>query len=594
MDAVANGLTTVMPYNKGMGARVQPVQEAFYQGLKEPLLVLQGAVAFVLMIACANVAALLLARAAARRSEMVVRASLGADRWRIVRQLLTESVILSTVGGLFGGLLAAGGLKLILAALPEGALNTSDVSVSLRVLGFTALVSILTGVVFGLVPALQSSKVDLAASLKEAGRTGMDGSGRQRVRAALVAVQFGLALVLLIGAGLMINSFLRIQGNDLGGDPKGLLTFEFRFPQSQLMKPVSTYRGVGLWEISPATALTFDRVYERVRGIPGVLSAAASSRAPFNGALGMQFKIEGRPAPDPGTSGGAMNAAYMALTPNYFATLRIPILEGRDFTTADTAAAPLVAIVNKAMVQRWWPNENPIGQRIRLDFVPDEQPREIVGVVGDTRLSQTQRTAGPMIYLPHVQQTKTWEGPFWDSRAMMVFTLRTPGNPLSLSNAVRAAVAEVDPSKPAGNIRTVEQSLSDQVSTRRVYAMLLSVFGVVAYAVTRRTREIGIRMALGASSGTVFRLVVRQALWLVLLGLVLGLAGSFVLTRYLANQLYGVTATDPATFVSVSLGLVLVAVLASLFPTRRAVTVDPTGSLAPCVSPRGRPVDQPQ
>jgi putative ABC transport system permease protein len=592
MDAVANGLTTVMPYNKGMGVRVQPVQEAFYQGLKEPLLVLQGAVAFVLMIACANVAALLLARAAARRSEMAVRASLGADRWRIVRQLLTESVILSTIGGLFGGLLAAGGLKLILVFLPEGALNTSAVSVSLRVLGFTALVSILTGVVFGLVPALQGSKVDLAASLKEAGRTGMDGSSRQRVRAALVAVQIGLALVLLIGAGLMINSFLRIEGNNLGGDPKGLLTFEFRFPQTQLMKPVSTYRGVGLWEISPATALTFDRVYERVRGIPGVLSAAASSRAPFNGALGMQFKIEGRPAPDPGTPGGAMNAAYMALTPNYFATLRIPILEGRDFTAADTAAAPLVAIVNKAMVQRWWPNQNPIGQRIRLDFVPDEQPREIVAVVGDTRLSQAQRTAPPMIYIPHLQQTKTWEGPYWDYRAMMVFTLRTAGDPLRLANAVRAAVAEVDPSKPAGNIRTVEQSLSDQVGTRRVYMMLLSIFGVVAavlaaigiygvmaYAVTQRTREIGIRMALGASSGSVFKLVVRQALLLVLIGLILGLAGSFALTRYLANQLYGVTPTDPATFAGVSVGLVLVAVLASLIPTRRAVTVDPTVTL---------------
>jgi putative ABC transport system permease protein len=251
-----------------------------------------------------------------------------------------------------------------------------------------------------------------------------------------------------------------------------------------------------------------------------------------------------------------------------------------------------VAIINKAMVQRWWPNENPIGQRIRLDFVPDEQPREIVAVVGDTRLNQVQRTAPPMIYVPHLQQTKTWEGPYWDYRAMMVFTLRTAGDPLHLANAVRAAVAEVDPSKPAGNIRTVEQSLSDQVSTRRVYVMLLSIFGViatvlaaigiygvVAYAVTQRTREIGIRMALGASSGNVFKLVVRQALLLVVIGLILGLAGSFALTRYLANQLYGVTATDPATFASVSVGLMLVAVLASLIPTRRAVTVEPTVAL---------------
>jgi putative ABC transport system permease protein len=249
-------------------------------------------------------------------------------------------------------------------------------------------------------------------------------------------------------------------------------------------------------------------------------------------------------------------------------------------------------VINKAMAQRWWPNENPIGQQIRLDFVPDEQPREIVGVAGDTRLSQTQRTASPMIYVPHVQQTKNWLGPAWDYRAMMVFTLRTAGEPLSMTNAVRAAVAEVDPSKPAGNIRTVEQSLSDQVSTRRVYVMLLSIFGVVAavlaavgiygvmaYAVTQRTREIGIRMALGASSASVFRLVVRQALLLVVIGMALGLAGSFGLTRYLESQLYNVTATDPTTFVSVSAGLVLVAVLASLIPTRRAVTVDPTVAL---------------
>ncbi len=303
----------------------------------------------------------------------------------------------------------------------------------------------------------------------------------------------------------------------------------------------------------------YDRVYERVRGLPGIISAAASSRMPFNGAMGMQFKIEGRPAPaDPGQGpgGASMNAAYMAITPNYFATLKIPILQGRDVTATDTAAAPLVAIVNQAMVQRGWPNENPIGQRITLDFVPGEQPREIVGVVGDTRLSQAQRTAGPMIYVPHVQQTKNWLGPNWDSRAMMVFTLRTAGDPLRMTNAVRGAVAEVDPSKPAGNIRTVEQPPRGQVSTRRVYVMLLTIFGVVAavlaavgiygvmaYAMTQRTREIGIRMALGASSGSVIRLVVRQALLLVVLGLMLGLAGSFAVSRYIANQLYGVTAT---------------------------------------------------
>jgi putative ABC transport system permease protein len=592
MDSIAQGLVGVFPGNtKDTGVRVEAMQGAFFQGLKQPLTVLQGAVGFVLLIACANVAGLLLARAASRRTEMAVRSSLGAGRGRIVRQLLTESVLLAILGGILGGIFAWGGLKAIIASLPVGSLP--DVTVSSRVLGFTALVSIATGLFFGLIPALQTSKIDLSTAIKDSTRGGSEGLTKQRLRGALVTAQIGLALVLLIGAGLMMNSFLRIERNDLGGDPKGLLTFDFRFPQSQLMKPVGQqYRGVGLWDISPNVSLTYDRLFERLRGLPGVISAAGASRPPFAGAMGMQFRILGRPAAEPGPQGSSMNAAYMPITPNYFSTVRIPVLQGRDFTATDTASAPLVVIISKAMAQRWWANDNPLGQRIVFDFVPDEQPREIVGVVGDVRMSQTQTQPGPVVYLPHGQQSQRWLGPSWNYRSAMFYILRTSGNPTGIAGAVRSAVAEIDPSKPVGNLQTVEQNLRDQVSGQRVYMLLLTVFGaiaavlaavgiygVMAYAVTQRTREIGIRMALGATSSSVMTLVVKQALILVFSGLILGIAGAFGLTRFLANQLYGVTATDPATFVEVSLGLVLVAVLASLIPTRRAVSVDPTVAL---------------
>jgi predicted permease len=600
MDSVAKGLVTVFAYNKDNGIRLESMQGAFYRGLKEPLTVLEGAVAFVLLIACANVAGLLLARAASRRTEMAVRSSLGAGRGRIIRQLLTESVILAIFGGILGTVLAWGGLRMIIASLPNGSLP-EDVFVSGRVLAFTALISIGTGLLFGLVPALQTSKIDLSAALKEATRGGSEGLAKQRLRGALVTAQIGLALVLLIGAGLMMKSFLKIQNNDLGGDPKNLLTFEFRFPQSQLMKPVGQqYRGVGLWDISPNVALTYDRLFERVKGLPGVISAAGASRPPFAGAMGMQFRIEGRPAPEPSTQAGGqgggqgtgMSASYMPVTPNYFSTVRIPVLQGRDFNPSDTASAPLVVVINKTMAQRWWPNENPIGQRITFDFVPDERPREVVGVVGDVRLNQTQTQPGPIAYLPHVQQSQRWLGPSWDYRSAMYFILRTNGTTTGIASAVRSAVAEVDASKPAGNIRTVEQNLRDQVSGRRVYMLLLSVFGVIAavlaavgiygvmaYAVTQRTREIGIRMALGATSSSVLSLVVKQALILVFIGLILGVGGAIGLTRFLKNELYGVESTDPTTFIAVSVGLVAVAILASLIPTRRAVSVDPTEAL---------------
>ncbi len=600
IETIAAQLASADPERHGgNAARLQTLQEAAYGDLRDPLLILQGAVAFVLLIGCANVAGLLLALAASRRREVAVRTALGAGPGRIVRQLVTETFPLSVVGGVLGVFLSWGGLKLFIAAAPPGFPRLDELSIDASVLGFTAVVVVLTSVIFGIVPALQASKADLVVSLKESGRGGTDGVSRQYARSVLVTLQIAMSLVLLIGAGLMINSFVRVQKNALGADARQVLTFDFRFAQNDAIKPYGRYRGVGLWDVLPLPGLTFDRVLERIRLIPGVTSAAGISRSPLNsGGIQMQFLIEGRPTPPPSAAPGGdpqqttQTADYFSVTPNYFATMKIPILRGRDITAQDTAASPLVIVINQTLARRFFANDDPIGKRLTLDFVPDERPREIVAVVGDTRSSRMQQEPSPTVYVPHVQQPARWPGPQFADRAGMYFLLRTPGDPLTLVESVKRAVAEVDPSRPAANFRTVEQNLSQQTQFLRLYILLLGVFGgiaavlaaigiygVMAYSVAERTREIGIRMALGAGSGDVVKMVLRHALLIVLIGLAVGLAGSFALTRVIKSALYGVTATDPATYVGISALLLLVAIVACLIPTRRAVAVHPTIAL---------------
>jgi len=599
LDTIAAQLEAGDPErHKGNGASLQLLQEAAYGGFRNPLLLLQGAVAFVLLIGCANVAGLLLSRAASRRTEVAVRTALGAGRGRIIRQLVTESFPLSALGGILGVFLSWGGLKLFVGAAPPGFPRLNELSMDLSVLGFTALVVMLTAVVFGIVPALQTSKADLVGSLKESTRSGTDGVTRQYLRSVLVTGQIAFALVLLIGAGLMINSFIRVQGNDLGADPENVLTFDFRFTQTDSIKPFGRYRGVGLWDVSPVAALTFDRIVERLRSVPGVVSAAAINRPPLNsGGISMPFLIEGKPAPPPPADGAApansaQSAQYFSVTPNFFGTMKIPIRRGRDFSAQDTAGGALVIIVNEAMARRFFPNEEAIGKRITLDFVPDERPREIIAVVGDTRTNRLQQTPDPTMYVPHVQQTPRWMGPQWNDRAGMYFVLRTSSDPMKLVETVKRAVAEVDLVRPATNFRAVEQYLSQQTQYLRLYILLLGIFGgiaavlaaigiygIMAYSVAERTREIGIRMALGAARGDVLKMVMKHALVLVGMGLVIGLAGAFALTRLIKSGLYGVTATDPATYAGISALLVAVAVIACLIPTMRAVQVDPTIAL---------------
>ena len=594
-DAIAGQLAIADPErNQGNGLMLQPLQEAAYGGLRSPLLTLQGAVLFVLLIGCANVAGLLLARAASRRTEIAVRSALGAGRGRMVRQLLAESVPLSLLGGVLGVFLSWAGLKLFVAVAPANFPRLNEISLDLRVLGFTALVVIVTGVIFAIAPAIQATNPDLVSSLKETGRSGTDSAARQHLRSALVVAQIALALVLLIGAGLMINSFIRVQSVSMGADPHNLLTFDFRYPQDEVIKPYSRYRGVGLWDVNPQAALTYDRVRERVAALPGVISASAANRMPlYNNGISMPFLIAGRPVP-PSTEAGASSqtADYYAVTPDFFATLKIPLARGRDFNSRDTLSAPLVVIVNQTFARRYFANDEPVGKSITLDFVPDERPREIIAVVGDTVSNRMRENRDPIIYVPQEQQSPRWLGPFWADRAGMTFVLRTQGDPMNLAAAVKRAVADIDPNKPAAQFRTVDENLNRQVEDMRLYLALLAVFGgvaavlaaigiygVMSYSVTERTREIGIRMALGAGSRAVLGLVVRQALILVSIGLAAGLAAAFALTRVIKSALVGVTATDPATYAGVSLLLVLVALIASLIPTRRAVGVDPTIAL---------------
>jgi putative ABC transport system permease protein len=577
-----------MEQGKPWGFRVQPSREALFGFMSRPLLLLQGAVTFVLLIACANVAALLLARASSRQTEVAIRVALGAGRGRIFLQFITESLMLSIFGGVLGVLLAWWSVRILVAMAPPWFPRLTEISLDSRVLWFSAAVSLVTGIVFGLAPALEASKATLAESLKDATRGGSSGRARHRIRAALVSAQLALALVLLIGSGLLIRSFLKMKGADLGCDPKGLMTFDVRFPGAQFGKIISMYQGVPLWEINARVDTTLKRVFERVQSVPGVQSAAASVLPPMTYAPETQFEIMGRPT----QAADAPSAVYYPVTPSFFQTMRIPMLRGRDFTMHDTAGSPWVTIVNETMARRFWPNEDPIGKHIRIDLSPEDQPREIVAVVHDTPTNAQQKAQQPAIYVPFFQTRTNIIGPMNFLRFQLTFLLRTQSDPMSLLPALRRAVAEIDPNRPLGDPRPLEGHLAEQLQYPRYYSMLLGLFafvatllaavgiyGTMAYAVEQRTREIGIRMALGADGWRVLGLVIRQAIWMTAAGLALGLGGAMALTRYISSELWEVQSTDPATFVGVSLLLIAVAMVACLVPTRRAVQVDPTIAL---------------
>jgi putative ABC transport system permease protein len=592
----------------GLGIRVESLTRAGARMLDlsgqpsgdyaSSLTILQGAVALVLLIACANVAGLLLARGASRRTELALRMTLGAGRWRVVRQVLTESIPLALLGATIGIAIAWAGLQVFTLAAPADFPRLDHVRLDLRVLGFTALVALATTALFALVPALQASRVTLVDASRESTRSATGSAERGRMRSVLVSGQIALAIVLLVGAGLLIHSFVRVLDNELGADPTNLLIFDFRLPPAQTFKAAGIFRGSGLFAVDPAAADTFERVRERLRTVPGVQSVAAVTVAPFSTGLtlAMPFAIEGRPLP-PSAAAGArpedqQTANYFAITPDYFAVMRIPILRGRDFEARDRPDSPLVAIVNDAMARRFFPNEDPVGQYVRFDFVPNERPRQIVGVVGDTLMGPMQTSSTPMLYVPHVQQGPTFAGPFVYLRNGMGFVLRTTGNPMTLVPAVKRAVAEVDPATPVAGATTVEQMLDDSLRHLRLYMLLLGAFGavatllaatgiygVMAYSVAERTREFGVRMALGARALDVRLMVLRHATRIVGAGVVLGSIAAVSFSRVLEASLFEVTRTDPATYASVTVLLVLIALIACLIPARRATAVNPIVAL---------------
>jgi predicted permease len=537
--------------------------------IRPALLVLLGAVGFVLLIACANVANLLLARAAGRSREIAVRIALGATRERLVRQLLTESVLLSLGGGAIGLLLAWAGVRALVALKGANLPRAEEIGIDGAVMGFTLLVSLLTGLLFGLAPALHFSGGDLHSHLKEGARGATSDRGSERVRRGLVVAELALALTLLTGAGLLAKSFARLQNVDPGFDPERVLTFNLALPAAKYP--------------SDTTQIAFfDAVLPRIAQVPGVQTVGATSVLPFGGGWSTaSFEIEGYQQPEgqPSPWGD-----FRAVSPGFFETMRIPLLKGRVLNDGDRMGSPPVVVIDDEFVRRYWPRENPIGKRITFGppaGAADTSSREwieIVGVVGHTKHEGLAAEPRIQYYLPYRQV----------GMPMLTIAARTAGRPESYVNAIRDAVRSVDPDQPVAGVHNMEELLEQSVGQRKLAMLLLSLFsgialllasvgiyGVMSYSVTQRSREIGVRIALGADRGVVLGMVLRQGMRLALAGVALGLLAAFGLTRLIASQLYDVRPTDPVTFVLVATLLTAVALMANLVPALRATRVDP-------------------
>jgi putative ABC transport system permease protein len=558
-----------------IGMTTFPLLEAIVGDIKPSMLVLLGAVGFVLLIACTNVANLLLARAAARETEMAVRTALGAGRRRIMRQLLTESVVLSFMGAAIGLLLAVWGVAFLVQLKPDGIPRLDDVHIDGIVILFTAGVAALTGVLFGVVPAVHATRRSVAASLKEGARGAVGVRGSSRTRGALVVAELALALMLLVGAGLLMRSFMRLQAVDPGFRSDHALTFELTFPDSRYGD-----------DNEDRIVAFFDQLLPRLRGLPGATNVGAVMGLPLSGmAFDISFEVLGRP-PVPPQDQPSMQ--IRVATPSYFSTIGIPVKRGRAFTEADRANSKQVVLITESAARQYFPNEDPIGKSIRLGWgkrVKGQRLRgggEIVGIVGDVKEEGLASADAPQLYMPMRQ---------WPVQSMAV-VVRTATSPMSLADAVRERVREVDPALPVSRMRPLDEIVSRSMSQPRFYLMVLTVFaavalvlaavgifGVLSYAVAQRTREIGIRMALGAQERSVLRMVVGQAMLLALGGIAVGAVLALVLSRGMTTMLFSVTATDPATFVSVAGILGVVALVASYIPARRATRVDPIVAL---------------
>ncbi|HEX5706976.1 MAG TPA: ABC transporter permease [Pyrinomonadaceae bacterium] len=572
MSAIAERLRQQYPdTNTDVGAAVVPLHEQLVGDIRPALLILLGAVGFVLLVACANVANLLLARAAVRQKEISIRVALGASRSRLIRQFLTESVLLAALGGLVGLLLSVWGVSLLRAFIPENISQAQAVAIDGRVLGFTLLVSLLTGLVFGLAPALQTSGSNLNETLKEGGRDSAAGVRGGGVRGLLVITEVALALILLIGAGLLLNSFLRLRRVDPGFRADNLLTMSIVLPQTKY--PDYARR-----------AAFYDELVARVEALPGVKSAAVANWIPLVlQGDSITVAVEGRPDPGPTQRPGVVTRV---VSPGYFRTMSIELLQGRPLDAQDRADTPNVAVISETMARRLWPGEGPLGKRLTPGSPDTANPDDwvtVVGVARDVRQFELVADPKPQMYLSYAQAG------FFAPRHLVV---KTEVEPLGLASAVRGAVWGIDKDQPVSNVRTMEDVLSESIAPERFSMMLLGIFaalalvlaavgvyGVMSYSVAQRTREIGIRMALGAQPRDVLKLAVGQGLKLVAVGVAAGLVAAALLTRVMSSLLFGVSATDPLTFAAISLVLVGVGVLASYIPARRATKVDPLTAL---------------
>jgi predicted permease len=550
-----------------MGATVVPMSEFGLEGLRRTVWSLLAAVGFVLLIACVNIANLLLARGAARQKEFALRQALGAAGFRIARQLLTESLLLALFGGACGLVLAVWSTALLPTILPVDAFNiplrqVDSIPVDRWVLGFTLLVSCLTGILFGLVPVVSALRGDVSEPLKEGGR-GFTAGRSNRLRHVLVASEVALALIVLSGAGLMIESMSRLLGVDSGFNPKNALVMSMSLPQEDL------YNG------PPGHPLFCRDLDERVSAIPGVVAVGAVGHLPLQGDAGRSFAVEGQPDPGQGHRPGAR---YSVACPDYFKALGVPVLAGREFTHQDTVAAPGVVIINQTMAQKFWPKESPVGRRI----LEDGSWLTVVGVVGDVRHWGLDSETVPQFFRPYTQAA-------WP---VMTVVVRTTGAPMSFMPAIKKAMGEVEPDRPVSDIETMQDVVRDSVGSRSFTTLLLSAFallalvlaavgiiGVVSYSVAQRTHEIGIRMALGARTADVLKLTLSGSMTWVAVGVGVGIAGSLGLTRMLGTLLYDVKPSNPLVLGTVSLLLTSVGLLASYIPARRAAKVDPMVAL---------------
>jgi putative ABC transport system permease protein len=548
--------------NAGVSAGVVPLREHIIGKIQSALMVLLVAVGFVLLIACANVANLLLARAAARRKEIAIRTALGAGRLRLIRQLLTESILLAVVGGALGLVLAYGEIRLLRALNPANIPRLTEIDIDGRVLGFTFLIAILTGIIFGLAPALQASKTDLNETLKEGARGSTGGINRQRVRSLLVVSEVALTVLLLIGAGLMIKSFISLQKVNPGFNADNTLTMLVNLPAS---KYSDDHQVEGF----------FEQALQKIEALPGVQSAGVVTSVPLTSTsiIRLRFIVDAHP---PANASEVPRANYRSISHNYFRAMGISLVKGRFFSEQDRDKSLPVVIVNETMANRYWPGEDPVGKRLTIPLLAAS--REVVGVVADVKHSSLDTESGAEMYVPYLQK------PF----NFMAVVVRTAPDPLSMVNAVRGEILSVDKNQPAYDVKTMQQIVSESVSQPRLYMLLLGIFaalalvlaavgiyGVMNYSVAQRTHEIGIRMALGAQRSDILKMIVGQGMILAAVGIVAGLVAAFLVTRVMETLLFGVGTRDLPTFLIIPLVLATVAFLSSYIPARRATKVDP-------------------